>query len=336
MENLKKRWETYPLRTPEDDLQLQIFPPILRQVLVNRGIHSEPDARRYLRAELPPGSHPSALYGMDAAVERIVYAIRHAEPLAVYGDYDVDGVTATALLTQALTQLGAEVRPYIPNRFEEGYGLNNDALDTLKSEGICLVITVDCGVRSLVEAEHARSIGLDLIISDHHQPGPEIPSCLAVINPRQPACHYPDKDLAGVGLAYKLAYALFEQLDPAPVYTPAGVKPQNGADEFLDLVALGTVADLAPLTGENRYLVREGLKRLRQPRRQGLLSLIGVAGVKSDKLNSTDIGFMLGPRLNAAGRLDSALAALDLLMTNDLWEAGRLAQQLNVDRKSVV
>ncbi len=327
MQTVQKRWVVAEPIPSQDSAHLQFFSPILRQILYNRGYRTEEAARDYLHAHPPEGCEPLNMLGMGEAIDRICWAIERREPIAVYGDYDVDGVTATALLTEALRSLDADVRGYIPNRFDEGYGLNNEALSHLRDEGVKLVISVDCGIRSLGEAEHARSIGLDLIISDHHHPGAQIPSARAVVNPKQPGCSYPDKDLAGVGIAYKLAWGLYDRLGGKSLTQPPGT---NRAQDFLDLVALGTVADLAPLVNENRSLVRQGIKRIRQPLRQGLLSLIGVAGLKPDAVDATAIGFMLGPRLNAAGRLDSALAALELLTTNDLWEAGRLAQQLNV------
>ena len=247
--------------------------------------------------------------------------------MAVYGDYDVDGVTATTLLTIAIQAMGGDIKPYIPNRFEEGYGLNKSALEELKDGGMSLVITVDNGIRSLQEVAFARQIGLDLIITDHHQPKDEMPDALAVIDPKQPFDPYPDKNLSGVGLAYKLVEALSTKR--------AGVVLES----YLDLVALGTVADVVPLTGENRYLVRRGLEHLRTPNRQGVLSLMGVAGLiderslRPKRISTMHIGYMLAPRINAAGRLESALDALNLLMTDDFMEAGRLAQQLNLQNK---
>jgi single-stranded-DNA-specific exonuclease len=224
------------------------------------------------------------------------------------------------LLVEVLTKMGAQVEPYIPNRFDEGYGLNNEALDNLYQKGTRLVITVDCGARSPDEAMHARSIGLDLIISDHHLPGPEpLSNVVAFINPRKKYDRYPDEGLVGVGLAYKIATALLE------LYPIEGV---NSAD-WLDLVALGTVADMAPLKGENRELVANGLRRIHAQKRQGINSLIRVAGKNPTRITATDIGFILGPRLNAAGRLESAQDAVRLLMTDDEHEAGLLAQKLD-------
>ena len=320
-----KRWLIPPTLTPEADKALLAFPPVLRQILFNRGHATDAEARAFLKAEADFNTDPFQMTGMRTAVERICYALDQKQPIAIYGDYDVDGVTATALLVDTLNAFGAQARGYIPNRFDEGYGLNNDALSQLKDEGVRLVISVDCGIRSPDEALHAQTIGLDLIITDHHHPseGP-LPPALAVINPKQPGDAYPDKDLAGVGIAYKLAEALLNER-----------KPKDGFQltNLLDLVALGTVADLAPLVGENRFLVRRGLRQMRETTRQGLFSLAAVADLNLAKVNGTDIGFRLGPRLNAAGRLDEALASYELLTTTDIFKAGQLAQQLDVQNR---
>ncbi len=329
-----KRWVISPPITPQAEESLVKFPPILKQILFNRGMGSYEEARLFLEAKPNSNTDPFQLIGMNIAIERIQFALVRNEPIAIYGDYDVDGVTATALLVQALQGLGANVRGYIPNRFDEGYGLNPDALDTLKADGVKLVITVDCGIRSPNEALHARTIGLDLIISDHHHPdGLNLPPALAVINPKQHDDPYPDKDLAGVGIAYKIAEALIQNVEsPTPVLSRAE-RSNVKLDDLLDLVALGTVADLAPLVGENRVLVRKGLKQIRETKRQGLFSLAGVAQMKIDKTTAGNIGFMLGPRLNASGRLESALASFELLTTTDFMRAGQLAQQLDIQNR---
>jgi single-stranded-DNA-specific exonuclease len=320
-----KRWMVAPPITLQADEALAKFPSILRQILFNRGLATDAEARAFLKAEPNANTDPSQLIGMAATVDRICYALEKNEPIAIYGDYDVDGVTATALLVQALGALGANVRGYIPNRFEEGYGLNKDALDSLKADGVKLVITVDCGIRSPDEALHARSLGLDLIISDHHHPdGENLPPAFAVINPKQHGDPYPDKDLAGVGIAYKIIEAL--------IRTRSSVNGFQLSD-LLDLVALGTVADLAPLVGENRVLVRRGLRQIRETKRQGLFSLAGVADIKIGKVTAGNIGFMLGPRLNASGRLESALASFELLTTTDFMRAGQLAMQLDTQNR---
>ena len=330
-----KRWIISPRITAQASAALQAFPPILQQILFNRGMGSDEEARAFLRAQPNFNSDPFQLTGMQAAVERIQSALNHKESIAIYGDYDVDGVTATALMVQALEGLGANVRGYIPNRFDEGYGLNTDALDSLKADGVKLVITVDCGIRSPNEALHSQTIGLDLFICDHHLPdGLNIPPALAVINPKQHGDIYPDKDLAGVGIAYKIIEALIKDRGPSTMDDgqPSMVNGLSLSD-LLDLVALGTVADLAPLVGENRVLVRKGLKQIRETKRQGLFSLAGVAEMKIDKVTAGNIGFMLGPRLNASGRLESALASFELLTTTDFMRAGQLAQQLDVQNK---
>jgi single-stranded-DNA-specific exonuclease len=320
---LEKTWKIAP-RLPEGvDRALEKYPQILRQILFNRGYSDEESAQSFIEARLSTIPDPFVMKGMREAVERIARAIRDNELIVIYGDYDADGVTATALLVQVLKAVGARVQGYIPNRFDEGYGLNKEALDSLHTEGASLVITVDCGIRSLDEVSFGRSLGLDLIVSDHHHPADQLPDALAIINPKQADDHYPDKNLAGVGLAYKLACALVEAMEVREVHPEA----------YLDLVALGTVSDLAPLTGENRVLVRAGMELIRKPIHQGIMSLIGVAGLTAARITSTDIGFTLGPRLNAAGRLDSALAALDLLTTQDLEKASLLAQQLDIQNR---
>jgi len=323
-----KHWNIPPLISPEADSALSKFPPILRQILFNRGYPTDAEARAYLNAKPDFNPDPFQMTGMREAVDRIRFAIQMKEPIAIYGDYDVDGVTSTALLVETLNFFNADVRGYIPNRFEEGYGLNNNALDELKANGVKLVITVDCGIRSPNEASYARALGLDLIISDHHHPAEgDLPPALAVINPKQRGDIYPDKDLAGVGIAYKIAEAL---INDGQQQTSNNEQQLYG---LLDLVALGTVADLAPLVGENRILVRKGLRQMKQTMRQGLFSLAAVSDIKLSKVNAGNIGFSLGPRLNAAGRLKEALAAYELLITKDASRAGQLAQELNIQNR---
>lgn len=320
---ITKRWEVAPVLPIEIDQELSGYPPILRQLLYNRCYFTHDKARIYLEAQTPPGCEPGNMLDLPKAVERVIYAIQHQEKIIIYGDYDADGVTATALLAIALKALGANVEEYIPNRFDEGYGLNLEAIRSLSEQGACLVITVDCGIRSWDEAEYARSLGLDLIITDHHHPLLELPPAFAVVNPKQAGDMYPEKNLSGVGLAYKLVEALAE----------SGQYPDLDAHDFLDLVALGTVADLVPLTGENRSLVRAGLELIRQPIRQGLMALIGVSGLKPARITTGDISFMLAPRLNASGRLESALASLHLLTSQDPMLAGQLAQWLEIQNR---
>jgi single-stranded-DNA-specific exonuclease len=323
MPSIEKRWQVAPPIPGEVSQQLSSYPPLLRQILYNRGLSTPESARQFLEARSPDGADPFNLKTMSEAVDRLHHAIDKHESIAVYGDYDADGVTATALLVQLFKSLGADVQGYIPNRFDEGYGVNKEALTTLHERGVKLVVTVDCGMRSAKETAHANSLGLDLIITDHHLPGDEIPHAIAIINPKQLGDDYPYKDLAGVGLAYKLADALCQSYN----------LPSETVESYLDLVAIGTVVDMAPLTDENRMLVRQGLLRMRQPARQGVISLIGVSGFRPDRVNASNLGFNIGPRLNAAGRLDTALDAFHLLTTQDVYEAGRLAQQLDIQNR---
>ncbi len=328
MNTTAKSWQIAQPITALAEQSLQGYPPVLRQILYNRGYATREEASQFLQAHKPQHTNPFDLKGLNAAVERIFQAIKTGEKIAIYGDYDADGVTATALLILFFRRIEANVIAYIPNRFDEGYGLNIEALNQLENEGASLVITVDCGIRSIEEAAHAQELGLELIITDHHHPGPRLPAATAIIDPKQPDDTYLEKELAGVGIAYKLIEGLSQKLgEQAP-----------DPEDFLEFVALGTVADLAPLVGENRYLVRQGIRYLQRPRYQGIMSLIGVAGLKPESITATDIGFGLGPRINAAGRLTSADFALDLLTTNDVGTAAYLAQQLeaqNQERQSL-
>jgi single-stranded-DNA-specific exonuclease len=311
---------------------------MLRQLLFRRGVHSALEAQQYLHAE---GSlfDPFILKDMPIAVDRIMRALQQGEKIVVYGDYDADGITATALLVQWLRFLKGNVQEYIPDRFTEGYGLNLEAMQTLHDLGVQLIITVDCGIRSIKEVERANELGVDVIVSDHHWPEAELPPARAIICPKQEGDEYPEKNLAGVGIAYKIAEALAARLDI----------PQAEVDEYLDLVALGTVADLADLTGENRALVRKGLSLLRSGSRLGVRALAGAANVDISKINARTIGFTLAPRLNAVGRLKNdqldtdqsdteqleiAQSAYQLLITQNGQEAGLLAQRLDDKNKT--
>ena len=318
-----KRWIAPPALPAEYRHQFPHLHETVVQILYNRGIH-EPEQVQAFIAQEAPLHDPFLLQGMDVAVARIAHAIRAGERIAVYGDFDADGVTATALLTQTLQALGATVAPYIPNRVDEGYGLNTDALDSLAARGAELIVTVDCGIRSADEVAYGNRLGLEIIVTDHHSVGPRLPPALTVINPKQPGCPYPFKGLAGVGIAFKLAQALIAEVAP-PGHSPQPIHEED----LLDLVAFGTVADIVPLQHENRSLVLRGLGQLNAPRRKGLEALMASAGVKTGRVNSTAIGFMLGPRINAAGRLESAMSAYHLLMTRDPDRAERYAQKLN-------
>jgi len=313
-----KRWQIAPPVGPEDLARYPDLPLLLVQLLHNRKIDPG-EAPGFLHGGTA-GHSPFRLKGMNQAVYRLSEAIRRGEPIAVYGDFDTDGVTATALLVLTLSALGAQVQPYIPDRVDEGYGLNIGALQDLYRQGMRLVVTVDCGIRSISEVKRA-SRKLDMIVTDHHTVGQELPPALAVINPKQPDCRYPFKELAGVGVAYKLAQGLLL------AHEKKGKTAGLAAEDLLDLVALGTVADLAPLLGENRELVRRGLEKLKSPR-PGVEALMADAALRRDAVDATAIGFRLGPRLNAAGRLDSAMLAYKLLTGTDPLKTRKLAEQL--------
>jgi single-stranded-DNA-specific exonuclease len=315
-----QRWQ---LATPVTQQQLARFPdlpPLVVQLLHNRKL-SEPDAvRDFLAGRFVPDS-PFQLRGMNEAVGRLGRAIHLQEPIAIYGDFDTDGVTACALLVETLSALGARVQPYIPHRVDEGYGLNLDALRYLYRQAVRVVVTVDCGIRSVFEVEQA-SRGMDLVITDHHSPGDDLPPAVAVVNPKQVGCPYPFKKLAGVGLAFKLAQALLlrqKQVGPAVELTDS---------TLLDLVALGTVADLVSLVGENRSLVRRGLGIMNESPRPGIEALMADAGLRRGEIDATAIGFRLGPRINAAGRIDTAMLAYQLLASRDPLETRELAAKL--------
>ncbi|HNR01732.1 MAG TPA: single-stranded-DNA-specific exonuclease RecJ [Anaerolineaceae bacterium] len=317
--NNTKRWEIYPKIDETANAALSDYPQFFRQLLFNRGICSAEDARAFLivDGEL---ADPFLLLGLEKTIARLITAIDTGEKIIVYGDYDVDGVTATVMMVEVMQRLGGIVEPYIPNRFEEGYGLNDEAIHVLaKEHGASVILTVDCGIRSPREAATARNLGVDLIISDHHYPKGDLPEGYAVVCPKQECDQYPYKDLAGVGVAFKIVQGL---------YSKKGMDIRK-ADEWLDLVALGTVADMLPLTGENRVMVARGLNRIRLGSRVGLNALIGVSGRDVRKVTATDIGFMLGPRLNAAGRMESALQAYELLVSKSTIDAVSAAQVLD-------
>jgi single-stranded-DNA-specific exonuclease len=307
--------------------------PVLAQILYNRGFTDPAEARTFLAGATPFGS-PFKMRGVAQAVSRIRRAIKKQELIYVYGDFDADGVTSTVLLVSVLKALGANVKPYIPHRIDEGYGLNDAALVALAHKGAKVVITVDCGIRSLHEVEVGTRAGLDMIVTDHHSVGPEVPTAAAVINPKQPGCQYGEDMLAGVGVTFKLAEALLivsAQQDRR--------EPPLKSEELLDLVAIGTVADLVPLDRpENRALVTRGLAQLRHARRPGLRALMEVAGLPPDRADAMSIGFTIGPRINAAGRLESAMLAYELLSTEDITAATALANQLqtlNIKRQQL-
>ncbi len=320
------RWITRPAppSTFTDALPHDL-PPLVSRLLWNRGVQ-EPDAvASFLRAHYDDLHDARLLHGMDRAVARVVAAIQRGERVAVYGDYDTDGVTGVALLKQVLTALDLQVLPYIPHRVSEGYGLNMAAVERLAQEAQ-LLITVDCGISNVDEIGRAQALGLDVIVLDHHTPPAVLPPACALVNPKLDDCQYPFKGLAGVGVAYKFVQALHRQVRV----------PLRGRD-LLDVVALGTVADMMPLRDENRILVKHGLEALNATQRPGIRALVNAAAVQRP-INARTIGFTLGPRLNAAGRLDDAIHAYRLLLADTDAEAQTIAHELhaiNADRQQL-
>ena len=300
--------------------------PLIGQLLWNRGLTDAEQVQRFLYVDYSQLHDPGQMRDMDRAVARIREAIEQRQRVAVYGDFDTDGVTGVALLYQVLTSLGLDVLPYIPKRLEEGYGLNTAAVESLAGK-VQLLITVDCGISNVAEIERAQALGLDVIVLDHHTPPAVLPRGYAVVNPKRPGCEYPYKMLAGVGVAYKLVQALAK----------AGLKSPYRGRDLLDIVALGTVTDMAPLDGENRVLVKFGLDAMNLTERPGLRALIESADY-SGRINCRTLGFVLGPRINAAGRLDDAIRAYQLLLCDDPGIARDMAQELdeiNTRRRSL-
>ncbi len=303
-----------------DTVEERVVPSVVAKILARRGL-SEAAMADFLYPNYDAHLHdPYLMTDMYPAVERIVVAASEGEQVVVYGDYDIDGMTASAILIEGLRALGLEATSYIPDRFEEGYGLNTTALDKLQAGGAQLVISVDCGITSVTEAAWAREHGLDLIITDHHAVPEVLPEAIAVLNPKRPGDDYPFKDLCGAGVAFKLVQALAARTG----------QPEPGQEKWLlDLVALGTVCDVVDLVGENRVLVSYGLKVLRRTKRPGLRALANVGGVDIATITAHHLGYVLGPRLNAAGRLEHASRALELLMTDDAAKAQTIAEELD-------
>ncbi|CCO08782.1 single-stranded-DNA-specific exonuclease RecJ [Desulforamulus hydrothermalis] len=292
---------------------------ILAQLLVNRGIYTADQGRTFLGSELDRLFSPWLLKDMEKAVERINLARQNGESILVFGDYDVDGITGTVVLVLALRKLGCRVDYFIPHRLEEGYGLNTEALTRAVEQGFKLLVTVDCGISGAAEVAAAKQSGLDVIITDHHEPPARLPAATAVIDPKRPDCTYPFKELAGVGVALKLVQGLYERVGLAA----------GEWEEYLDLVCLGTVADIVPLQGENRILVKHGLDKIAHSQRPGLQALIKVSGVKSESMGTRELGFALAPRLNAAGRMGDAALGVELLLADDPLQAAHMAEALN-------
>lgn len=321
----KTRWDVKrPNIDKINELAQQLsIAPLVASLLINRGIDTAEAAKAFLYPTKQPFHDPFLLDGMDRAVTRIQQAIRAGERILVFGDYDADGVSSTIVMVSALAEMGANVDFYIPNRFTEGYGPNERAFRLAKENGVSLIITVDTGIAAVKEVALANELEMDVIITDHHEPGPVLPEALAIIHPKKPGSTYPFRELAGVGVAFKVAHALL------------GEVPSH----LLDVVAIGTIADLVSLTGENRLFVVKGLEQLRSTRRIGLRALLKQCGVNLQQINEETVGFVIAPRINAVGRLSDADPAVRLLMTEDEMEAQQLAkemEELNRERQKLV
>lgn len=303
------------------------FTPLTARLLAARGLTDPAGAVEFLQDGLEVLSDPFLMADMDKAAARIRRAIKEGERVAVYGDYDVDGLTSTCLITTYLRSHGLFCEAYIPERLTEGYGVNEDALRHFKELGVTLIITVDCGVTACAQAQLARELGMDMVITDHHECSCELPEAVAVVDPHRPDCPYPFKGLAGVGVAFKLVCAL-EGPDKLP----------EVMEKYGDLAAMGTIADIMPMLGENRAIVRRGIAALKKKGRIGLTALMAETGVERQKVNSINISFVLVPKLNAAGRMGKVRLAFDLLMSRSAAEAEELAKELcmlNSERRSV-
>lgn len=312
--------DSHPVNTPDHS-------PLISQLLYNRGLADLSQAELFITADKRLSGDPLLLPDMHQAMARIYQALLSGEKIAVYGDFDADGITGTALLVKGLTALGGKTIPYIPHRTKEGHGLNTPALEYLQQQGASLVVTVDCGITGLSQAREAKRKGLDLIITDHHSPLDELPEAIAVVNPKRADSNYHLSELAGVGVAFKLLEALYQ-----------GMGKEKLVDEMLDLVALGTVADMVPLLGENRYLVKQGLKLLNSIPRPGIKAMATLAGLSTGSLGAEKISWVLAPRLNAAGRMEHAISSYKLLVTDSAKEAEELAVWLegkNAERQKL-
>ncbi len=308
------RWNLLPPAKilPEDNIAG--LPPLLIQLLYNRGVSRAEDFRPFLASDKSLLGDPFLLPDMDKAVTRIKRALSVGETIGIYGDFDADGITSTATLVQGLSFLGGKTIPYIPHRQTEGHGLTSTALKRLYEQGVSLIITVDCGVTDAAEVRQSKNIGLDIIITDHHSPLNEIPEALAVIDPKLKYSRYPFTQLAGVGVAFKLLQALFQ-----------GTGKEEQINSVLDLVAIGTIADMSPPLDENRYLITEGLKLMNTRPRTAIKAIINQTRLEAGKLNAESIGWVIGPCLNAAGRLADGLTGYKLLVTESEQEAHELA-----------
>ncbi|MCF6159290.1 MAG: single-stranded-DNA-specific exonuclease RecJ [wastewater metagenome] len=329
---MSKRWVFFPLnRVLQTELVQKLkISQLLAQILINRGITDVSSAKNFLQPQISTLSDPSLLHGMEKASIRISGAVRKGEKIVIYGDYDVDGLTATAVMYRCLKLLGAQVSYYIPERLEEGYGLNADAIKRLKEGGADVILTVDCGINSCYEADIARTYGIDLIITDHHHPGQRIPDAFAVINPKLETSPSVYRNLSGVGIAFKLAWAVGQHFSPHKKVSTEFKDFLLGA---IGLVSLGTIADVVPLLDENRILTKYGLNALQHTEIPGLQALLDIADLSHTNLDVFHVGYRLGPRLNAPGRIGHAGIVVEMLTTTCKERAVEIANFLEQENK---
>lgn len=320
---MEKEWISIPPLDEDENQLVASFveqlkcPPMIAELLLRRGLSTQAQISGFFNSNLDQQHSPFLFKDMEIAVQRIIKAIESKERITIYGDYDVDGATATALLLLGLSRVGGIVDFYIPHRMIDGYGLSMGGLDHLKESGSSLIISVDCGVNALEEIAAIKAMGMEIIITDHHNPKDELPQALAIINPKLPDSGYPFAHLAGVGVAFKLLMAIYERL---------GIQSEENTLKFLDLVAVGTIADIVPLTDENRIFAHIGLQHLIDMKNLGLNALIQISGLNQKTLDSNDIVFGIAPRINAAGRMGSAALAVNLLISRDEKESEELAE----------
>ena len=324
---MNKRWQVHlpdPAAREELAASLRIH-PVTAQLLLNRKVSSVAEARSFLAPDLSQSPDPFAMKQMDRAVERLMRAFRNRERVLIWGDYDVDGVTGAAVLSRALSALGFDILQHIPHRITEGYGLNRTALAAARRNQVKLIISADCGISAHGAVDYLQSEGMDLILTDHHEPKESLPKAYAILNPLQEGCSYPFKSLSGVGVAFKLVQGLIHSSfpDQGPLL-----------EDLLDLVAIGTIADIVPMIGENRILVHQGLRSLAGTRKPGLRALLSAGKLLEKILSPRDVSLAINPRINASGRLGSAATALRLLVTDDSEEAERLASTIESGNKS--
>ena len=323
----RSRWNILPAVPEEYVFSSAGYSLLISQLLYNRGLSNLSHLESFIAADESLAGDPFLMPDVHNAVARIYKALLSGESIAVYGDFDTDGITATALVVQALSLLGGNVTPYIPHRLTEGYGLKTAALEKLQQQGISLVITVDCGITALNEVKKAKRKGLDIIITDHHTPSDNIPTANAIVNPRLSGSEYPFQELSGVGVALKLLQALFLSMGK-----------EKQLDTLMDLVALGTVADMMPVLGENRYLIKTGLEVINTSPRLGISEMMNQMKLSQSSIDTESISWVIAPRLNAAGRLEHAMSSYRLLMTDSPQEANELAvwlEQKNTERQKL-